>query len=114
MSKTVAQLVFMLPEPRDPDSFFQGVLIIDSLSPLHVVAQASATGRDGGISVQSRQVPGSRTVQRRARHDDEEICHIPPGNPDNRHTIRVGESAASAHMAHGDHRGECDDDRADD
>ena len=36
------------------------------------------------------------------------ICHIPPGNPENAHTITVSESAVPAHMAHGDALGECD------
>ncbi len=36
------------------------------------------------------------------------ICHIPPGNPDNARTIRVGISAAPAHLAHGDHCGSCE------
>lgn len=31
-----------------------------------------------------------------------EICHFPPGNPNNPHTVRVGEPAMAAHMAHGD------------
>ena len=31
-----------------------------------------------------------------------EICHIPPGNPDNFHTITINEKAFSAHLAHGD------------
>lgn len=35
------------------------------------------------------------------------ICHIPPGNPDNAHTIIVSENAAQAHFAHGDEEGEC-------
>ncbi len=30
------------------------------------------------------------------------ICHIPPGNPDNAHTITVGSPAVRAHEAHGD------------
>ncbi len=37
------------------------------------------------------------------------ICHVPPGNPSNRHTITVGESAVAAHLRHGDHRGRCED-----
>jgi hypothetical protein len=36
------------------------------------------------------------------------LCHIPPGNPANRHSILVGESAVAAHLRHGDHRGYCD------
>ena len=35
------------------------------------------------------------------------ICHVPPGNPSNAHTIEVGESAVPAHLEHGDHLGEC-------
>ena len=50
------------------------------------------------------------------------ICHIPPGNPNNKHTIQVGWSALWAHLNHGDYIGTCntgrgghdDDDDADD
>jgi hypothetical protein len=31
------------------------------------------------------------------------ICHIPPGNPGNAHTITVGSNAVKAHAAHGDY-----------
>ncbi len=36
-----------------------------------------------------------------------EICHIPPGNPANFHTITIGEKAFAAHLAHGDLAGAC-------
>jgi hypothetical protein len=55
-------------------------------------------------------------------HDDEDddeddhgkkdkvtICHIPPGNPGNAHTINVSGNAENAHLAHGDTLGECPD-----
>ena len=35
------------------------------------------------------------------------ICHVPPGNPANRHTIHVGQAAVNAHLAHGDSIGAC-------
>ena len=36
------------------------------------------------------------------------ICHIPPGNPDNRHTITIGAPAVAAHVVeHGDYIGPC-------
>ena len=39
------------------------------------------------------------------------ICHVPPGNPDNEHTITVGEPAVDAHVDnHGDSLGPCDAD----
>ncbi|MBC8314387.1 MAG: VCBS repeat-containing protein [Bacteroidales bacterium] len=35
------------------------------------------------------------------------ICHVPPGNPGNAHTICVSPNAVPAHLAHGDYLGEC-------
>ena len=35
------------------------------------------------------------------------ICHIPPGNPANFHTITISENALQAHLAHGDLPGAC-------
>ena len=36
------------------------------------------------------------------------ICHVPPGNPSNAHTISVSQSAVPAHLAHGDTLGACE------
>jgi len=42
------------------------------------------------------------------------ICHIPPGNPGNSHTISVGSPAVPAHLAHGDFvGGPCDSEEFD-
>lgn len=38
-----------------------------------------------------------------------QICHIPPGNPDNSHTIWIAESAWPAHEEHGDIKGSCEE-----
>jgi hypothetical protein len=36
------------------------------------------------------------------------ICHIPPENPDERHTITIGAPAVAAHVRnHGDYIGAC-------
>lgn len=37
------------------------------------------------------------------------ICHVPPGNPENRHEICVGENAVRAHLNHG--HADSDEDR---
>ena len=36
------------------------------------------------------------------------ICHVPPGNPNNAHTIIVNAKAVPAHLAHGDACGPCE------
>ena len=36
------------------------------------------------------------------------MCHIPPGNPANAHTIYIDENAVSAHLAHGDVQDACE------
>lgn len=35
------------------------------------------------------------------------VCHIPPGNPSNFHTITISENALQAHLGHGDLPGTC-------
>jgi Dictyostelium (slime mold) repeat len=36
-----------------------------------------------------------------------QVCHVPPGNPDNFHTITVSDNAVQAHLGHGDLLGSC-------
>jgi len=40
------------------------------------------------------------------------VCHIPPGNPENAHTICIAPAAVPAHLAHGDYLGPCTDDKS--
>lgn len=42
------------------------------------------------------------------------ICHVPPGNPSNAHTISVSENALDAHLGHGDYEGPCEEVEEDD
>ena len=35
------------------------------------------------------------------------VCHLPPGNPSNFHTITISADALPAHLAHGDLPGAC-------
>ena len=45
-----------------------------------------------------------------AKNHKVDICHIPPGNPENAHTINVSKIAAQVHvLLHGDSYGSCDD-----
>lgn len=42
------------------------------------------------------------------------VCHIPPGNPANAHTICISASGVPAHLAHGCSLGSCDSEGAQD
>lgn len=45
-----------------------------------------------------------------AKNHKVDICHIPPGNPENAHTINVSKIAARVHvLLHGDSYGSCDE-----
>lgn len=69
--------------------------------------EQKADDRRGGHGDHDRDRDGDRDRDRRDGDDKITICHIPPGNPSNRKTITVGESAWAAHSGHGDHRGAC-------
>ncbi len=65
----------------------------------------SAALLTGLISVR---MPVAQAVERGSAGEDKvTICHVPPGNPANEHTISVGASAVPAHLAHGDSLGAC-------
>lgn len=77
-------------------------ILIISLASLMVfsvslVARAAGTGPSDGGGDQGN---GSGK-------EKEAVCHIPPGNPDNAHTISVSANAVDAHLGHGDYLGEC-------
>lgn len=78
--------------------------------------QRSGGGSAGGAS--AARTSAASVGEAGEVHEDEgdgpkaTICHVPPGNPANQHTLSVGESAVSAHLKHGDYEGECDPARA--
>ncbi len=61
---------------------------------------------DGSISVGQMSFEFGRL---RGNAERVVLCHVPPGNPDNEHTITVGSSATETHLAHGDYLGECEE-----
>ncbi len=40
--------------------------------------------------------------------EDTLVCHLPPGNPDNKHDLMVSQFALAAHLHHGDTLGSCE------
>ena len=89
----------------DP-TYTEGFLVIQSRGKLNVSAVYTATDASGVVSVDIEQIQGVKVRVKRDR-DQLTICHFPPGNPDNAHTLRVGSSAWPAHEAHGDLQGSC-------
>jgi len=63
----------------------------------------NSTGSTGSTNSTSSTVSTGSTQDKK-----ETICHFPPGNPSNAHTITIGISALPAHIAHGDTIGPCD------
>jgi hypothetical protein len=53
--------------------------------------------KDGRCVPCDRQLPRRKVL----------VCHIPPGNPANAHSILINEHAVDAHLAHGDTLGLC-------
>jgi hypothetical protein len=65
----------------------RGVLVVAALAALV------------GVDAPAAQAQGEKVT----------ICHIPPGNPENAHTITISVNALAPHMElHGDKVGECD------
>ncbi len=76
-----------------------GLAIIFALSV--TVEAADATSR----SAEDKMHPGVRGLA--VQGEKVNICHIPPADPSNFHTIMISTNAKAAHMAHGDLEGSC-------
>jgi hypothetical protein len=109
---------FIFPNPPPFTDHVQGFLVIESNRALHVEAVYTSQGRNGNTSVDVERIAERRVIPRLfVRPVKVAICHYPPGNPGNRHTIVIDAAALPAHQAHGDTVGPCrggDDDEFDD
>lgn len=101
---------FMFPMPLPSSPYYQGFVVIQTKGTQDVVARYTAAGPVDGEVTNDVETIEPRTIVRVVPDDSAlvTICHVPPGNPSNAHTIEVGESAVPAHIAHGDHEGACD------
>src|SRR5918998_1091260 len=75
-------------------------LLVGCLNTTDTDPSGSSALRAGGDEADKGKGKGGRK---------EYVCHIPPGNPANAHTIHVGYPAVDAHLAHGDSLGRCPD-----
>jgi hypothetical protein len=100
---------FVFPNPPPATDHVQGFLVIESNKPLLVEAVYTSNGI-GDVSIDVERIAERKVKPREfVRPDKVAICHFPPGNPDNEHTIVVDSSSVSAHQAHGDTLGSCPD-----
>ena len=99
---------FTFPVDLPLDGFFSGVVVIQARGSIDVTAQYTASGQ-GEVSNQVVKVAPSFAAMPRRPQAGEIICHVPPGSPENEHTIEVGHAAVPAHLRHGDRRGDCED-----
>ena len=51
--------------------------------------------------------PGKRPEKKGSGREKQAICHVPPGNPGNAHTLYLPDPAVKAHLRHGDKMGPC-------
>jgi hypothetical protein len=65
------------------------------------------TGIYGPLAIRLYYQTGSKTPEELMDQGWVTICHIPPGNPANAHTITISVNALPAHLAHGDYVGAC-------
>lgn len=99
---------FIYATPPAATTYVQGLLVLTASTPVHVSATRTSQGAAGDLSMQTEKL---KPVAVRPVEQDPNgkvtICHVPPGNPANAHTIRVGMSSWPAHQRHGDTQGAC-------
>lgn len=109
MQVSCAEILQEFVYPVAPTGLVQGVLVIRSNRVLDVSASHIARGPGGELSQDVEPVIGRGIggVSLPSAASSVTICHLPPGNPGNAHTIVVGVAAWPAHSGHGDYQGAC-------
>ena len=74
--------------------------------PNQAEAVQSGGQTSGGAAAQHDGEGGAETDEA----EKVEVCHMPPGNPANAHTISVDNDSFDDHVAHGDTEGPCESD----
>ena len=90
-----------------------GAAVVAGTGAAIVSDEAEAKGKKRGKrrNGNDRNKGKGRKAQAQQNTDKVTICHCPPGNPDNCHTISVGSKAAAAHLRNhpDDTEGECEE-----
>ncbi len=82
------------------------LMLLASL-PLAVGCGPEVAGDAEALAGGSAALGAAAEAHADAGSDKVAVCHIPPGNPANAHTIVVGAPAVQAHLRHGDTLGAC-------
>ena len=99
---------FSFTEPTATDGYVEGYLTLWSTGPLHVTGVYTAAGGTGQVSVDVERVSGQTLKRFAGDRNKLVICHVPPGQPDRRHTLLIDRAAWPFHEAHGDTIGRCE------
>ena len=89
------------------------IILIGILLTSSFVSQASPVFGDPKLEKEESQIKNQKNILGfnkaviMSTSSTTTICHIPPGNPNNAHTIIVGTSSLTAHLKHNDKKGEC-------
>ncbi len=107
---TGSQIAKLLPDDGAADDDFGYAVTIGGSTGKEVAIVGARQDDDNGFNSGSAYLFGAAGGSDCPEDSDGRvtICHIPPGDPDNAHTIRVSVKAVPAHLAHGDHCGPCD------
>lgn len=102
-----SQTVTLCHVPVDNPENAQTIVVVQSAAEAHLLHDdylGPCLGDDGNADAQNQ---GGGRQGSGSQDETVIICHVPPGNPGNAHTLEVGAAAAEVHLAHGDFLGVC-------